>query len=62
MNPTGGPDSTTAPPIASGQSLLLRGDVVREPVRYAEGAIQGLDGPGLGVEIDEAALREWTRR
>ena len=42
--------------------LLLRGDVTREPVRYADGAIQGLDGPGLGVEIDEAALREWTRR
>ena len=41
--------------------LLLRGDVVREPVRYAEGAIQSLDGPGLGVEIDEAALEEWSR-
>jgi muconate cycloisomerase len=42
--------------------LLLRGDVVRDPVRYAAGAILALDGPGLGVEVDEAALAEWTRR
>ena len=42
--------------------LLLRGDVAREPVRYADGCILALDGPGLGVEVDEVALREWTRR
>jgi muconate/chloromuconate cycloisomerase len=42
--------------------LLLRGDVVREPVRYADGCILALDGPGLGVEVDETALKEWTRR
>jgi muconate cycloisomerase len=42
--------------------LLLKGDVVRQPVRYAEGAILALDGPGLGVEVDEIALKEWTRR
>ena len=42
--------------------LLLKGDVVREPVRYADGAILALDGPGLGVEVDEVALREWTRK
>ena len=42
--------------------LLLRGDVVREPVRYADGCILALDGPGLGVEVDEARLKEWTRR
>jgi muconate cycloisomerase len=42
--------------------LLLRGDVVREPVRYADGCILALDGPGLGVEVDEAALKEWIRR
>lgn len=42
--------------------LLLRGDVVREPVRYEDGAILALDGPGLGVEVDEAALKEWARR
>ncbi len=42
--------------------LLLRGDVVREPVRYADGCILALDGPGLGVEVDETALEEWTRR
>ena len=42
--------------------LLLRGDVVREPVRYADGAILALDGPGLGVEMDERALGEWVRK
>lgn len=42
--------------------LLLQGDVVRHPVRYADGAILALDGPGLGVEVDEAALAAWTRR
>jgi L-alanine-DL-glutamate epimerase-like enolase superfamily enzyme len=30
-------------------------------VRYAAGAILALDGPGLGVDVDEAALKEWTR-
>jgi muconate cycloisomerase len=42
--------------------LLLKGDVVREPVRYADGAILALDGPGLGVEVDEGALAEWVRK
>jgi muconate cycloisomerase len=42
--------------------LLLKGDVVRTPVRYGDGCIVALDGPGLGVEVDEAALKEWTRR
>lgn len=42
--------------------LLLRGDVVREPVRYRDGCIVALDGPGLGVDVDEHALKEWTRR
>ena len=42
--------------------LLLKGDVVREPVRYADGTILALDGPGLGVDVDEQALKEWVRR
>jgi muconate cycloisomerase len=41
--------------------LLLAGDVVRRPVQYADGAILALDGPGLGVDVDEARLKEWTR-
>jgi muconate/chloromuconate cycloisomerase len=41
--------------------LLLRGDVVRRPVQYADGAILALDGPGLGVDVDETALKEWMR-
>jgi muconate cycloisomerase len=39
--------------------LLLAGDVVRDPVRYADGAILALDGPGLGVTVDERRLKEW---
>ena len=42
--------------------LLLKGDVVRQPVPYADGAILAVDGPGLGVDVDETALTEWTRR
>ncbi len=42
--------------------LLLKGDVVREPVRYADGAILAVDGPGLGVEVDERSLAEWIRK
>ena len=42
--------------------LLLTGDVVREPVRYEDGAIVALDEPGLGVEVDEVALKAWTRK
>lgn len=41
--------------------LLLQGDVVTEPVSYADGAILALDGPGLGVTVDEALLKEWAR-
>jgi L-alanine-DL-glutamate epimerase-like enolase superfamily enzyme len=36
--------------------------VVRDPVRYADGCILGLDRPGLGVEVDETAVKEWSRR
>ena len=42
--------------------LLLAGDVTREPVTYADGCILALDGPGLGVEVDERRLAEWARR
>jgi muconate cycloisomerase len=42
--------------------LLLAGDVTRAPVHYEGGDILALDGPGLGVEVDEARLKEWTRR
>jgi muconate/chloromuconate cycloisomerase len=58
--------ATVAPPVTWGCELfgplLLAGDVVRRPVEYRDGAIRALDGPGLGVDVDEAALKEWTRR
>lgn len=53
----------TATPVTWGCELfgplLLADDVTRDPGRYADGAILGLDAPGLGV--DETALKEWTR-
>jgi muconate cycloisomerase len=42
--------------------LLLTGDVVAKPVEYLDGSIVALDGPGLGVDVDERALAEWRRR
>jgi muconate cycloisomerase len=42
--------------------LLLAGDVTRRPVQYADGCILSLDGPGWGVDVDETALAEWSRR
>jgi muconate/chloromuconate cycloisomerase len=55
-----------APPVTWGCELfgplLLAGDVVRRPVQYRDGAILALEEPGLGVEVDETMLKEWTRR
>jgi muconate/chloromuconate cycloisomerase len=42
--------------------LLLAGDVVAKPVEYVDGNILGLEGPSLGVEVDERALAQWRRR
>jgi muconate cycloisomerase len=57
--------AVTAPVVTWGCELfgplLLAGDVVRRPVRYDDGAIVALDAPGLGVDVDEAALEAWTR-
>ena len=58
--------AVAAAPVSRGCELfgplLLAGDLVRQPVEYAGGSILALDGSGLGVETDEAALAEWTRR
>src|SRR5262249_29971326 len=58
--------AVAAPPVTWGcelfRPLLLAGDVVRRPGQYADGAILALDGLGLGVEVDETMLKEWTPR
>ena len=42
---------------------LMRHDVVREPLPIASGPRWGVpDGPGLGVELDEAAVAEAAER
>ena len=39
---------------------LYTADVVKEPVRYEQSHLLVPDGPGLGLEIDEAKLQELT--
>jgi galactonate dehydratase len=34
----------------------------KEPLKFVDGAIERLTGPGLGIEIDEAAVRDAARR
>ncbi|MEO0423532.1 MAG: muconate cycloisomerase family protein [Pseudomonadota bacterium] len=41
--------------------LLLAQDIVRAPIRYADGGAYLPDGPGLGVELDEDRVKEYTR-
>lgn len=41
-------------------TYLLDGDLVKNPPLIANGEIHVPEGPGLGVEIDEEALREFT--
>jgi muconate cycloisomerase len=42
--------------------LLMREELLTEPLRYADGALHLPDGPGLGVELDPAAVARFTRR
>ena len=35
-----------------------RGDLVLPPERFENGSIEVPDGPGLGVELNQAVLRE----
>ncbi|MCO6415781.1 mandelate racemase/muconate lactonizing enzyme family protein [Siccirubricoccus sp. KC 17139] len=38
----------------------LRDGVLREPLRYADGMLEVPKGPGLGITLDEAALRRFA--
>jgi muconate cycloisomerase len=42
--------------------LLMRSELLSTPLRYADGALHLPDGPGLGIELDPAAVRAFTRR
>jgi muconate cycloisomerase len=37
--------------------FLMAHDIVREPPRFADGCVHVPHGPGLGVELDEAAVQ-----
>jgi muconate cycloisomerase len=34
-------------------------DIIREPFRFAQGILHAPDGPGLGIEVDEAKLAKY---
>ena len=40
------------------QEHALNG-VLRQPFQFADGFVKVPDGPGLGIDLDEAALRQW---
>ena len=42
--------------------LLMREELLTEPLRYADGHLHLPDGPGLGVDLDPAAVARFTRR
>jgi muconate cycloisomerase len=41
--------------------LLMREELLTEPLRYADGSLHLPDGPGLGVELDPAVVTRFTR-
>jgi len=41
--------------------LLMREELLTTPLHYAYGSLHLPDGPGLGVELDQAAVRAFTR-
>jgi L-alanine-DL-glutamate epimerase-like enolase superfamily enzyme len=38
----------------------LHNDILVEPLRYADGHLDVPRGPGLGVTLDEAAMRRFS--
>ena len=49
-------------PSDSTGPVLYTQDVVKQPVRYEAGHLRVPDGPGLGVEVDEAVLAAQTSK
>ena len=39
--------------------FYLAEDIVRQPLPIVDGAVALPDGPGLGVEVDEAAVERY---
>lgn len=42
------------------EGSVLGDDILTEPFQVADGYVRVPDRPGLGIEIDEAALRQWA--
>jgi L-alanine-DL-glutamate epimerase-like enolase superfamily enzyme len=39
---------------------VLGDGIIQTPFAFESGFVQVPDGPGLGIEIDETALRSWA--
>ena len=55
----------TAPAVTWGSELfgplLMNADLLTTPLHYADGELHLPDGPGLGIELDPAAVKAFTR-
>ena len=49
-------------PAALNGPQFLNGSVLRSPLVPVDGQLGVPDGPGLGIEVDEAKVREWSAR
>ncbi len=56
----------TLPAVTYGSELfgplLMTDGLLAEPLDYHDGALHLPDGPGLGVDLDEARVARWARR
>ena len=41
--------------------LLMTEEILTQPLEYRDYALTVPDGPGLGIELDEAAIKRFTR-
>jgi muconate cycloisomerase len=42
--------------------IYYRDDLIAEPMRLVEGAIEVPDGPGMGIEVDRAKIERYRVR
>jgi L-alanine-DL-glutamate epimerase-like enolase superfamily enzyme len=57
---TGTVQTVTGPiPTTELGVTLVQHELVRDPIEQHDGWVSPPDGPGLGVEVDEAVVREY---
>lgn len=55
--PVSTPAGTGAPKVAG---IYYKDDIIAEPFRYEDGCVFVPQGPGLGIEVDEEKLRQYS--